>query len=1107
MLGVGVGDADGQPPQKRQRMEDTATALALTHCAQKYRQNRWMQADEGHLSNTPELLHTPHPARSHAVNNVSSVNRPTNALLNMCTPARLPSSSASSLSNVLTIDVEEGTDIAPASHAPSVTSGQEPFTPRMAPHPRPTLNLVQYASPAIAEPMTVTEMPSSVANATGRKSVEASARSNAQPGLPSPAPSDENNNSPTFSGTPLAAMRNRSTATSRASIDTTSGRAPVVSASASPALMQRPVFFQPPRQNSLPNQHQNFARPPSVRQPQPQPQPVQPPPPQQLPTQAHQQRRSLPSNNPIPPYTTSHVSANRQPFGTPRTVPCSQIMQQQTPAPPHPRQLAALGIPPQVLLQRINSIENELGAAMTSTDLGRLTLLREAVKRNDWFYQLLSQIYCLRTASPSILPKSIKSLNQSCWDFLGYLLCENSEVSESLVKFFSEFPEPIMDIYSDPQGAREVFESRAKSVSEFLIRLPQHWDGLVALSKQRYAPPLVQDMDEILNLKSVVLQTTCFRAIARQFCGIDESFGIKTLESVHLMDQNFYYNRRNYRDAREKLAAYVMLARVSQIWHSLQVASKSRGQPILEFPIPKEVEEFFRAPTKAAFAQNQKMQQMQHLQHMQQSACQLQSPAHLPSQSPVQSRQDYSYDMLQQRFQQAQQNGRGSPARMQMQSAFPMQPQAQAALLQQHQAVMSNLPSSNGRVLSPRSVQSPLHAPPQGSHRNGKRRLFPTIQETPRAQPTHPVPNSSGMHQAPLRSPTLGPAQLIQDAPRLYRHVIGYALRPSRIRRKVPVQTTIFDISAKCFAKLAKTAAPQNAGEPNVRVLEEGMLLYRLRCAVLPSAGYSSESAWAVADNIWPEEFAFELNDVALGTRRKLHHGRYLPIDLTVHLKEGKNKLKVFVDRVKQRHKRKAARYSLAVETIGVTSHASIMGNLFRVSAKDSLSAIKQTLAGDDVGGDDDVAVTSSSMTIKLYDPYSSSKLVDMPVRGMKCLHKDVFDLEIFLSMCKREQPGWPSVVDCWRCPLCRADVRPQTLIIDEFLVQVIGDLKSRNLADTRAIVLEADGSWKAKAEERSGVRSPSLERERGGSVNGSVPPAATGMAPPPRPMEIIELD
>jgi hypothetical protein len=57
--------------------------------------------------------------------------------------------------------------------------------------------------------------------------------------------------------------------------------------------------------------------------------------------------------------------------------------------------------------------------------------------------------------------------------------------------------------------------------------------------------------------------------------------------------------------------------------------------------------------------------------------------------------------------------------------------------------------------------------------------------------------------------------------------------------------------------------------------------------------------------------------------------------------------------------------------------------------------------------------------------------------------------------------------------------VRPQTLVEDGFLTQVREDLAVKGLLDTRAIVVEADGSWKPRVEaERSGVRSASLERE-----------------------------
>lgn len=278
--------------------------------------------------------------------------------------------------------------------------------------------------------------------------------------------------------------------------------------------------------------------------------------------------------------------------------------------------------------------------------------------------------------------------------------------------------------------------------------------------------------------------------------------------------------------------------------------------------------------------------------------------------------------------------------------------------------------------------------------------------------------------------------------------------------------------------------------------------MYRLRCCAVPATGFTSESSWVVADNSWPEELSFELNGVQLYTRRKLHHGRYLPIDVTSNVVRGLNKLKILLNRPAN-DKRKFD-YALAIETIGVMSHESITNGLGRVSAQDSLSEIKKALSNENAHNDDDVdvAVTSSNMTIGVVEPLSQARLVDVPVRGVNCRHKDVFDLEVFLSVCKRERPGWPTVVDCWRCPLCRGDIRPQNIIIDEFLVQVRAELEKRDLVDTKAIVIEADGSWRPKEEELIGVRSSSLDREDAGRRR-----SAAAAPAPTKAVEIIELD
>ena len=217
-----------------------------------------------------------------------------------------------------------------------------------------------------------------------------------------------------------------------------------------------------------------------------------------------------------------------------------------------------------------------------------------------------------------------------------------------------------------------------------------------------------------------------------------------------------------------------------------------------------------------------------------------------------------------------------------------------------------------------------------------------------------------------------------------------------------------------------------------------------------------------------------EFNGVKLEPRRKLHHNRCLPIDLTTYIKSGENELTVIVNRMST--DTRPFEYALAVEVVGVVRHQMITDNLRFIKSQDSLDAIKKSLSA--INEDDDIAITSSNLTIKLFEPYANSKIFDTPVRGAACLHKDCFDLETFLRMCKRDRPGWPTIVDCWRCPICRGDVRPHTLVSDGFLVKVRNELAEKKLLDTRAIVVEPDGSWRPKEEERTGVRSPSLERE-----------------------------
>ena len=79
--------------------------------------------------------------------------------------------------------------------------------------------------------------------------------------------------------------------------------------------------------------------------------------------------------------------------------------------------------------------------------------------------------------------------------------------------------------------------------------------------------------------------------------------------------------------------------------------------------------------------------------------------------------------------------------------------------------------------------------------------------------------------------------------------------------------------------------------------------------------------------------------------------------------------------------------------------------------------------------------------------------------------------------------------------------------MVDGFLVDVRKELEKKRLLETRSILVEPDGSWKPKAEERTGIRSPSLEREehKAGTVKARSATPVTKKKP--EAIEIIELD
>lgn len=704
-------------------------------------------------------------------------------------------------------------------------------------------------------------------------------------------------------------------------------------------------------------------------------------------------------------------------------------------------------------------------------DSGRLALLRDAVARADHFFLVLHHVFCLRTVAPAALSTAMISLPPAAWQHLEALLCPNDKLTPTLVAWFACFPISIDKLYRTP--LRVSFERLVESIHKFLVILPRQWLNLTQSSKRTRAPPLAQDMADALHLTSPVLQTTVFRAIARSFWGQAGNKGMDVIESLHLQDQAAFFVQGLRRSKRELQSAYAAFAHIHDAW-LFHVQSGSAPDD-------------FTPPQAACSFITQRQRPPQS------ASPTILAPLWSPSPVPVHPGQ-----------------------------SMHTVPDRQTIITRNHQRYGTLPDVSQPPAVAYTHPNQPLAQAPQPLHAQSTtgspsllRRFFPSDTDQPRPQPTHPDPLRSAMHQAHLRSPVPAARERAAGAPRLYRHVIDYAMSPTKIDDMLHAQRVSFTITEDEFAKIPPTTPADHAADPPMRILNDSSNLFRLRCCAIPKAGYETEGAWVTADNYWPDFLFLELNGVQLEPRRKLYHSRHLPVDLSSHVRPGENHLTLYLIRASTDVQ--PLNYAVAVEIIAVSTHDSILARIPTVSSADSLDAIKASLTPSHSGSandpdPDELLLASSNLTVKLFDPYSACRIFSVPVRGATCLHRDCFDLDTFLSQCRGADPTLPTVVDCWRCPLCRSDVRPQTLVKDGFLMQVRAELEAKGMLDTRAIVVEADGSWKVKEERLTGVRSPSQDAadQTGSSLSrqkSARPKSAQDKSARQKAIEVIELD
>jgi hypothetical protein len=671
-------------------------------------------------------------------------------------------------------------------------------------------------------------------------------------------------------------------------------------------------------------------------------------------------------------------------------------------------------------------------------DRNRLRVLQDATEAQDWSYLVMHQIYCLLDHDAQALPVALLNqlgLNQTVL-MMRNVLDRNSTLSPAALAFFSRYP------YTWHQLSvtwPAVLNHQLRSFATF-VSLSHNYEPLKLSCQKRRFPPLAWELGQYIGVDSPIFQRILFTAILRYLW---QDLGTHDGPPKH--DQ-------------EALA--LRLFRQNQVEYFQRIS-------------------FITQPDPNHLSQENEADLRHWGPQLRQVVQDLEAISRRPN---ITGPPSHATDLLH--------------------PPFWSRPNPPPALIN------SDMSRRAQRPAQPNSAQPLSHAPrprtqaanpafgprsqPQEQHKTSKPLLPPVGWLL--SQQRQPNPTRFSLHQAHLRSPVLK-ARSVKGS-QLYHYLQGYVKEPARLsnaNRAVEKWTFCLDTAmARAVAKTIKGAP----GEVDRIWVDSTSKTVRLRCIKWPRAAKPpDENVWASTDTSWIPHSYFTLNDVSLQQRKKIHHGKDLPIDLTGLLTEGENVLNVSVMALST--DTSFLDYLVAIEFLGVTSYDTVKRDCLEKyckPAKAVLSEIRTKLSGS--SDDDDIAIVESNLTINLRDPFSAAKMCDIPVRSRACLHNDCFDLETFLS--SRPRKGDVSVSDAWKCPICNADARPDRLIMDGFLDEVKKMLDGQGLSKTRAIVVNQDGTWKPKVE----VRDPNSVSDRGVSNE----PLSPSISRPSVPAEIIDI-
>ena len=767
------------------------------------------------------------------------------------------------------------------------------------------------------------------------------------------------------------------------------------------------------------------------------------------------------------------------------------------------------------IAQRIQQVQGQPEAA--AIQMPRLKLLQDAVHQNDAFYVLLHQVYCLNSLSPPMVRSAARRgftyTHSQGLEILKNLLLDNHQMGFEAVNWFSMKPSPLEKLLQSSSA----YKFKFAQILEFLSNMSQQWIRVKEDCRRRQCPPSPNEMVVILGLPSKTLQSVIFRAVLReiwpgaqdhcfQLCekvlptyqdrtlnmrkssspptATDDKAFQKDIRKIWTQHQNAHIHRtvqsrplqaqrqslqRRQSHPRSLSGASPHVVAIASGGFTPPVPSSSSHSPVT--PVDSSTRPLW-SPSSVSQRPQQIPTSFFNNRSSQDPATTVNTPilnSQAVSHSWSASQQSPSTLLIPSNHQLSGQGpGRtgGLRPHLSADQVLPSQVAAYSNAVGQA-ATSSSSPRSNDQLPSP---QLPSHSQQfrfQPNIQPGNPYMLPQSALAdignpflrPAALNPQTTTSFSALHQAHATNPTLSVIKKDFEAPddKYFMYLKDVQLSPERLHACKRHMKWSFEMQREEIQSIA-TSSLSSAG--HVAQVKLGSCLARLRSIEVSSlAADSRENDWVVAENSWPDSLAIILNGKALEVRRKIHHGKDLPIHLN-DLREGQNTISIAVSKIADE-----TIYAIAIEISQLTNTSLIKDGLVRMDWQEARQRILRTQTTPNP--DADIQILDPRIDVDLSDPHTSS-LCFLPVRSQYCRHLQCFDLDIFLST-RNGTASEPCSPDRFKCPICGADARPQSLVLDEFLLKVREELQRMDRLDAKIISIIESGDWQIKEAEGMG--------------------------------------